>query len=105
MRDQTKGLLPAGSQDDPHMTASYAELVSFMEQAIGEQHTARGDDPGLTTMEWAEEWRLNERNARRKIQALFNQGLIAVGRRSSVGMDGRRIRVPVYRAKTDGQGD
>ena len=103
MRHKAEGLSTAGSGSDPNLNVTYGELVAFMEQAIGKQHLAQGDDPGLTTMEWANEWRINERNARRKIQALFNQGLIVVGRRSSIGMDGRRIRVPVYRAKTDGQ--
>lgn len=101
MPGKTKSLSAARPQSGPHLGASYAELVAFMQKAIEERgDVAAGDDAGLTSEEWAKQWGISENAAKRRLRDLWSGGLVVSGRRYILCMDGSRRPSPVYRAKT-----
>ena len=74
-------------------------LLQDMQAVIAAHKTAIGDDPGLTTHDWAREWKLSDNAANIRLRELFDADLIVSGKRTVPCMDGSRRRVPVYRAK------
>lgn len=100
MPSPRKAVSTARAGAAPSVDFTHDELVAFMQKAIAEQRQpALGDDPGLTTLEWAEVWKCPERNARGRLRTLWLAGHLINGWRRIPSMDGRSARAPVYRAK------
>ena len=72
-----------------------------MARIVGEMYDDLGppgpSDPGLTTKEYATEWGLSPRRARKRIRALCEEGLLIKGQRWGRRSDNRWCPYPVYR--------
>ena len=57
------------------------------------------NDGGLTAMEWATRLKCSHKTALERIKQAHAKGWVAVGRRSSMSLDGRNTFTPVYTIK------
>lgn len=61
------------------------------------QRLSEHSDDGLTSEEWAQAMRVSQRSAMGRIKQGIHAGLLKHGWRPAVSIDGRHIRVSVYR--------
>lgn len=52
---------------------------------------------GMSTHEWGAEWGMDQKNCREMIRRFAQAGWVTVGRKTVKALDGRNVKVPVYK--------
>ncbi len=77
------------------------KIIDEMQKVVEASIPSGGDDPGLSTREWAKVWDISIKTTGKRLRELWEAGMIETGKKKIECIDGSMAKVAVYRVKED----